>query len=141
MLRRNCGLKMLSLLLVFVSPDLHGQCDKNTIKGSYGFVSSMRVAQKPGTTPIKLRFIGVVTYDGAGNASASGFSIGPTGQPNRLSLSGPYDVSAGCTGHVSLSGADNAQSVWGFVVVNGATELLSVSEKSSDTTPFSQKKQ
>jgi hypothetical protein len=141
MLRRIYRRQTLTLLLLFLPATFYGQCDKSTIKGSYGFVSSARITPKPGTPPVKVRFIGLVSYDGAGNASASGLSIGPSGQPKHISLSGTYDVDAGCTGQVSLSGQDNAQSIWGFVVVNGATELLSVSVRSSDTTPFSQKKQ
>jgi len=143
---RNRALRIL-LPVVFLVPALWGQCDKGSIKGSYGFVSSLtstKVTPRPGGSPVtqhfKWRFIGLVSYNGAGNASASGFLIDSTGKHKPFSLGGTYEVS-GCTGQVSLSGEDNSHEVWGFVIVNSGAELLTVSEKSSDTTPFSQKKQ
>ena len=129
------------LLLPLVALPLHAQCDKSTVKGSYGLVSSARPAAKPGAATVKVRFVGIVKYDGVGNAAGAGLLVGPSGAPRHISVSGTYDVSTACTGEVTLSDQNGLQSIWTFVIVNGANELLTISEKSSDTTPFSQKKQ
>jgi hypothetical protein len=129
------------LILLLVALPVHAQCNKSTVQGRYGFVSSTRTTSKPGGATIKVRFAGLLYYDGAGVATGAGLLVGPTGDPKKITVSGTYDVAAECTGQVKLSDENHSQTSWRFVVVNSANELLTISEKSSDTTPFSQKKQ
>jgi hypothetical protein len=139
MLRLGCCYSVVLLLLLALP--MHAQCDKSTLNGRYGFVSSLKTIVKPGNTAIKVRFIGLLNYDGAGVAAGAGLLVGPSGDPQAISVKGTYDVAASCNGRITLADQNNSQSSWRFVIVNGATELLTISEKSSDTTPFSQKKQ
>jgi hypothetical protein len=140
MLRLGCCYSAVLLLLLAALP-MHAQCDKNTVNGRYGFVSSQRTVLKPGSAAIKVRFIGLVNYDGNGVVTGAGLLVGPSGNPEPISVKGTYAVAAACTGQVMLADQKNSQTNWRFVIVNGANELLTISEKSSDTTPFSQKKQ
>jgi hypothetical protein len=129
------------LILLLAALPMHAQCSKSTVNGRYGFVSSLKTIVKPGNAVIKVRFIGLLNYDGAGGATGTGLLVGPSGDPQPISVKGTYEVAAACNGRVTLADQNNSQSSWQFVIVNGASELLTISEKSSDTSPFSQKKQ
>lgn len=140
--RHLAALVVISMGLL--SPLLWGQpCSTNTIKGSYGFTSSIRVQPpRAGAGSGRIRVIGVINYDGSGNASTTGLSISPSGQEKVVNLTGAYEIDSHCVGRVTLnSDSSGSQAVWRFVVVNGGTELLTLSERSPDTTPFVQQKQ
>jgi hypothetical protein len=127
---------------IFVHPLTAQSCSTASIKGSYGFVSSIRIAPASASSSSRrVRFIGVITYDGQGNATASGLSVTSGNQEKLISVTGPYQVDPHCVGRVALKDHDNSVAVWRFVIVNGASELLTISERSSDTAPFVQKKQ
>jgi hypothetical protein len=116
-------------------------CSNNTIKGSYGFITSIRVRPpKPGAPTGRIRFIGGISYDGSGQAKAIGLSIRTDGQEIPVNYSGQYEVTPNCLGVLTLTTGSNSQTVWRFVIVGGGMELLTVVSHSPETTPFEQKR-
>jgi hypothetical protein len=120
----------------------NNNCSLETVKGDYGFVSSVRRAP-PATAPARnaqtARFIGLISYDGSGNATVGGLTIFSGGQSSSYSDKGKYSIDAThCTGSVSFDKSNSSK--WDFVIVDSGRELLTVIEGSEDTAPFSQKK-
>ena|ERR1039458_5904857 len=129
--------------LIFITPlgwaDDHATCSLDTIKGDYGFVSTVRapVTKNQAAERTRLRFIGLISYDGVGNASVSGVTV-TSGQTSSYVDSGVYKVDAAhCTGSVTF---EKGKSKWAFVIVSSGNELLTIVQGIPDTTPFSQKK-
>lgn len=115
-------------------------CSATTIKGDYGFVSTIRRTIGNGATSQtqRARVIGLISYDGSGNATVSGLTILAGGHTSSYADTGTYSVDGThCTGSVKFQ--QNGDSKWDFVIVSGGSELLTVIEASADTTPFSQK--
>jgi hypothetical protein len=137
-MKRLCFIFALFVLTPLGWADNHANCSLDTIKGDYGFVSTVRAPlAKNQAEHTRLRFIGLISYDGAGNASVSGVTV-TSGQTSSYTDSGVYNVDAThCTGSVTF---EKGKSKWAFVVVSGGSELLTIVQAISDTTPFSQKK-
>jgi hypothetical protein len=133
-----CCIFALFVLTPLGRADDHANCSLDTIKGDYGFVSTVRAPlSKNQPERARLRFIGLISYDGAGNASVSGVTV-TSGQTSSYVDSGVYKVDgAHCTGSVTF---EKGKSKWAFVIVSGGSELLTIVQGIPDTTPFSQKK-
>jgi hypothetical protein len=133
------------LLLGNASAQDQHSCAASSIKGTYGFVSSVRLVPPP-NSPAKhterARFIGVINYDGAGNVTVGGVTIDPTGKSSSYGGAGTYTVDPQhCTGSVSFQDAQgNNKAKWDFVIVSGGSQLLTIIETASNTSPFSQVK-
>lgn len=51
----------------------------------------------------RIRFVGLITYDGAGNVTAGGLTVAPNGQSSTYKGSGSYTINPQvCTGSVSF---------------------------------------
>ncbi|SRR6266550_4678935 len=103
---------VVGLLLITLSAMAQDQnCSEQSLKGSYGFISSIRIVP-PANSPVKqtarARFIGLITYDGAGKAEAGGIVVGPNGKPSPYTGSGTYKINAErCTGSVEFENKQN----------------------------------
>jgi hypothetical protein len=119
-------------------------CSTSSIKGSYGFVSSVRLVPPPNSTvkhTARLRFVGLISYDGTGNAKAGGISIAPSGKTSPFTGDGTYSVDAQhCTGSVSFQQGENNKAKWDFVIVSNGSELLTMVETDPNSSPFTQVK-
>jgi hypothetical protein len=119
-------------------------CSASSIKGSYGFVSSMRLvppANSPAKHTARARFIGVIFYDGSGNAQAGGMTLAPSGKTIPYSGTGTYSIdSKHCIGSVSFQEGQNNKTKWDFVIVSNGSQLLTIIETDSNSSPFSQVK-
>jgi hypothetical protein len=118
----------------------------DTISGSYGFVSSIRMTPPANSTArftARTRLIGVATYDDKNNVVVHGASISPNGQSKPINATGTYKIDKSCVGAVRLS-EDEGKTLnmtWWFIAVGGNSELLTVSPTATDINPFFQKKQ
>lgn len=136
-----CSVVMIMLLTNAFAQDQNA-CSATTIKGDYGFVSSVRLIPPPNSTAKhteRSRFIGVISYDGAGNAKVGGITVAPNGKTAAYSGSGTYSVDAAhCTGSVSFQNAEDNNSKWDFVIVSSGTQLLTIIQTAASTSPFAQ---
>ena len=118
-------------------------CSAKSIKGDYGFISTVRRIPPP-NSPVKhvtrLRLVGLISYDGGDKATVSGITVTPEGGTAPYTVAGKYAVNSHCTGSVSFQNGGAKTSQWTFVIVAGGTELLTVVQAADDTVPFSQKK-
>jgi|SRR5215472_5915066 len=134
----------MGLLCPIIFAQNPGNCSLDTIKGDYGFVSTIRLLP-PANSQVKTvqrsRFIGLISYDGAGKVTTGGMSVSPGGKTSSFSTEGTYTVDGPhCTGSVTFKKEDQTTSKWDFVIVSGGSELLTVIQSAADTAPFSQKK-
>jgi len=137
---------ILVAIMLLTGASLQGQnlCSEASVKGDYGFVSSVRFVPPP-NSPAKhtarSRFIGIISYDGSGNTTVGGITLGPNGKTVSYTGSGSYKVdSQHCTGSVSFKVGESGASKWDFVIVSGGNELLTIIETASNASPFSQVK-
>ena len=134
------------LLLSAISASAQDQtCSPQTVIGTYGFVSSIRVAPPPKSDvkqTSRIRFVGLITYDGAGNVSAGGLTVGPTGKSSTYKGTGSYAINAQvCTGSVTFQDQEgNRRAKWDFVIVSGGSQLLTIVENEPNSSPFTQMK-
>jgi hypothetical protein len=138
---RFCSLVTLLLLSNALAQDQN--CSAASVKGSYGFVSSVRLVPPPSSSAKhteRSRFLGVIIYDGDGKAKVGGVTIDPSGKSASYGAGGMYSVEAvHCTGSVSFQDAQgNNKSKWDFVIVSGGSQLLTIIETAPSTAPFLQ---
>jgi len=137
----------ITLLLLFaISASAQNQtCSAQTIKGTYGFVSSIRVVPPPNSAvkqTSRIRFIGLITYDGAGNVTAGGLTVSPIGKSTTYKGTGTYTINPQvCIGSVMFQDQQgNKRTKWDFVIVSGATQLPTLVEDEPNSSPFTQMK-
>jgi hypothetical protein len=134
------------LLLLTVSAAAQDQsCNEQSVKGSYGFVSSIRVVP-PAHSQVKqtsrLRFIGLFTYDGSGKVTAVGITVGADGKTAPFNGTGTYKINPPlCTGiAVFQNQQGNVHGKWDFVMASGGNQLLTIIETEPNSAPFTQVK-
>jgi hypothetical protein len=92
------------LLLISISVSAQDQnCSEQSVKGTYGFTSSIRLVPPPNSSVKQTAhtFIGLISYDGAGEAEASGITLAANGNTNPYAGAGTYKVNAQrCSGAV-----------------------------------------
>ena len=132
------------LVLLTAASAQDQNCSNESIKGTHGFVSSVRLVP-PQNSPVKhterARFIDVIAYDGSGNSKVGGITLAPSGKTSPYSGAGTYQIDPQrCIGSVSFQDDQNHTTKWDFVIVSGGAQLLTMIETASNTTPFSQVK-
>jgi hypothetical protein len=80
--------------------------------------------------------VGVSTFDGAGNVSATYTDMSPGkpggyGTPIQGTGSGTYTVNSDCTGSVSFTSGTAAGITFNMVIISGGTEVFGI-----NTTPL-----
>jgi hypothetical protein len=95
-----------------------------SLKGSYGFQLN--------NSPVPAGTIGVVTFDGAGNAAVAFTSVGVGNDPNQPPVSsgtqtGTYSINPDGSGTINLPGAAGQagnSAAYAFVITDGGSGLL-----------------
>lgn len=115
---------------------VHAQsgCSVATLNGRYALTSSGFTPKGSVGTPLPAAVVGVVTFDGAGNLSATYTDVSP-GKPYYVPLegagSGTYTVNSDCTGSASCTAGDCAGVAWNTVIIGDGTEVFGTT-----TAPF-----
>src|SRR5438445_532808 len=148
-IKRNFGptrlvITFLAAFVVSMVPTVYAQsgCTDATLSDKYGFeytafaVPGRAVLATKNSNPIAAA--GVLTFDGAGNLSAS-YTLSSGGDISRAtSDTGTYTVNADCTG----SFTDTTAAVhFNMVIVGGGTELFATDTDDGLTTISDAKKQ
>lgn len=114
-------------------------CSVATLNGSYGFTDSGLSKQGiHGPTKFPVAAVGVGTFDGAGNFSATVALSFDGSSSLGNSYTGTYTVNSDCTGVLtSTNGADN----FAFVIVSGGADVLATDISVGTTANLELKKQ
>jgi hypothetical protein len=122
---------MTVVLLIGVALWLPGLRSRRVAAQSAGLTGSYGVTLTALDTPIVN--LGVFTFDGAGNVSASFTNVKPDPNPNAttvqvkaLQLTGSYTVNADGTGTVTLPIPGGQDFVISFVITDGGSSLMLV---------------
>lgn len=116
-----------------------GGCSLASLKGNYGFTSAgFSATSTHGTAQFPVAAVGVVTFDGAGNATGS-FTASFNGKANPESpYTGTYTMNSDCSGLLtSTDGADD----FAFVIVSGGADVLLTDVSPGTTSSAELKKQ
>src|SRR5579871_985944 len=122
-------------------PGVHAQsgCSLRSLRGAYGFTSiGFSSTTTRGTAQFPVAAVGVVTFDGAGNASGS-YTASFNGKANPESpYAGTYTINSDCSGLLtSTDGADN----FAFVMVSDGADVLLTDLSPGTTSSAELKKQ
>jgi hypothetical protein len=133
------------LLMTVAAAAQDQNCSDESLKGTYGFVSSIRVVPPPNSQnkqTSRLRFIGLISYDGSGKVTAGGITVAANGTSSPFSGTGTYKINPQvCTGTAVFQNQQgNRQGKWDFVIVSGGNQLLTVIETEPNSSPFTQVK-
>jgi|SRR5215813_4258491 len=112
-------------------------CSDATIAGTYGFTFAGFNKTTP-TRTVPFDGVGVATFDGVGNVSAT-FTSSLNGEISKgNTYSASYSVNSDCTGSfVGREGGDN----FDFVVLHNGAEILAVDTSEGETIILNLKKQ
>jgi hypothetical protein len=141
-LKRRIPMKrILSVLLTLAAaaalvPAVHAQCTNATLTGNYAFSQTGFISNAQKGNPLPAANVGVSTFDGAGNVSATYTDMSPGkpggyGTPIQGTGSGTYTVNSDCTGSASFTSGDAAGITLNMVIISGGTEVFSI-----NTTPL-----
>ena len=124
---------------------VHAQsgCTDATLTGNYGFSDSGFVSNnRTGSgNEVPLSAVGVLTFDGAGNASIS-YTVADNGTIlTNVTGSGTYAVDSGCAGSISFTSGAAAGITFNIVTVGGGTEVLGIPTVTGTTQTLDAKKQ
>jgi hypothetical protein len=139
--------RILSVLFVLAvvmttTSTVYAQCSNTTLNANYAFTDSGFAAPHPTVRgpEVPIVVVGVLRFDGAGNASLS-FTLAINGgiSPS-LSDTGTYTVNSDCTGSISFTAGD-APIDFNIVIIGGGTEVFGIVTSDGNTQTFDAKKQ
>ena len=112
------------VVLVALVPTVHAaeSCTAATLKGNYGFTFNGFFQNPKKNDPIS--GIGSVTFDGAGNASATVIASF-NGSLSTFPWTGTYTLNSDCTGSLTSTPGSGLAN-FSIVVVRGGTEVFGV---------------
>ena len=125
---------------------VHAQsgCSVASLSGNYGFIQPAGVThsgKKGKGANVPWQFIGVATFDGAGDISAA-YSGSLNGQVfTNQTTAGTYTVNSDCTGSVSYTSGGAAGATYNLVIADGGNEIFAVDTGTGDTASVILKKQ
>jgi hypothetical protein len=109
-------------------------CSLATLTGNYAFSQPGFTPKNAMGNPLPIAVVGVSTFDGAGNVSATFTDMSP-GKPTYIAVqgtgSGTYTVNSDCTGSASFTSGSAAGETLNMVIIGGGTEVFGI-----NTTPF-----
>ena len=109
-------------------------CSLTSLTGNYAFSHSGFTSKNVQGNPLPAAAVGVFTFDGSGNFSATYTDMSP-GKPTYIPLqgtsSGTYTVNSDCTGSAAFTSGNVAGLTFNLVIIGGGTEAFGI-----DTTPF-----
>lgn len=145
-MRRTLTVSMaagLVLALLALAPAVHAQggCSDATLTGNYGFIDSGFDARNKTGNEVPASAVGVLGFDGAGNASIS-YTVAINGTlTSNVTGSGTYTLGSDCTGSLSFTTGGAAGVSFNIVTVNGGTEVLGIFTVTGATQTLDAKKQ
>jgi hypothetical protein len=131
-------------VLIATASTGHAQnaCSNATLSANYAFTDSGFAAPHPTVRgpEVPIVVVGVLRFDGAGNASLS-FTLAINGgiSPSQ-SDTGTYTVNSDCTGSISFTAGD-APIDFNIVIIGGGTEVFGIVTSDGNTQTFDAKKQ
>jgi len=144
--RRTTVKRIFSLLFVLAvvvtkTSTVYAQCSNATLTGSYGFKQDGFGTRngKAGGPAVPFAQVGVVTFDGAGNASFTTTSVfNSTGGEFFEAIPGTYTVNSDCTGTVTI---EDFGLHFNIVTVGGGAEFFGIQTDIGTTNIVDAKKQ
>ena len=145
--RRTTVKRIFSLLFVLAvvvttTSPVYAQCSNATLTGSYGFkqqgfgLRNSKPAKLGNMIPFAT--VGVVTFDGAGNASFTLTQVFSSGGDFFEAIPGTYTVNSDCTGTVTI---EDFGLHFYIVTVGGGAEFFAIQTDEGNTDTFDAKKQ
>jgi hypothetical protein len=121
---------------------VHAQCTNATLTGNYGVILQGFTTFKGPNNEVPIAVAGLVTFDGAGNASISWSSAFNGAISTGLNSSGPYTVNSDCTGSWAITKGDSAGLFSSnLVIISGGAEVFGLDTAPANTISFELKKQ
>jgi hypothetical protein len=128
--------RILSVLLTLAAaaalvPAVHAQCTNATLTGNYAFSQTGFISNSQKGNPLPIAVVGVLTFDGAGNVSATYTDMSP-GVPGGYKTPiqgtglGTYTVNSDCTGSAAFTSGDAAGITLNLVIISGGTEVFGI---------------
>jgi len=145
--RRTTVKRIFSLLFVLAvvvttTSPVYAQCSNATLTGSYGFkqqgfgLRNSKPAKLGNMIPFAT--VGVVTFDGAGNASFTLTQVFSSGGDFFEAIPGTYTVNSDCTGTVTI---EDFGLHFNIVTVGGGKEFFAIQTDIGSTNIVDGKKQ
>ena len=134
---------VLAVVVVTTTSTVHAQCSNATLTGSYGFIQQgfgLRNS-KPAKLGNMIPFatVGVVTFDGAGNASFTLTQVfNSEGGAFFEAIPGTYTVNSDCTGTIAI---EDFGLHFYMVTVGGGAEVFAIQTETGTTNIVDAKKQ
>jgi len=125
-MRRIFSLLFVLAVLVTITSNVYAQCSNATLTGSYGFTQDGFGTRngRAGGPAVPSAQVGVVTFDGAGNASFTTTSVfNSSGGEFFEAIPGTYTVNSDCTGTVTL---EDFGLHFYIVTVGGGAEFFAI---------------
>jgi hypothetical protein len=113
-----------------------GGCSVATLNGNYGFKTTGFVK-----TEVPVAVVGLNTFDGAGNISATATLVNRGAIFTGVTTSGTYTVNSDCTGSITFTAGVASGETQNIVIVSGGTEIFGIDAVPSVTATFDAKKQ
>jgi len=138
-----------TVVILTVSPAYaQGGCSVSTLNATYAFTDSgfavsglfMRHAKLKGT-PVPVSALGVLAFDGVGNASFGSLTLVVNGGISSETASGSYTVNSDCTGSISQTSGSLAGITFNLSIVGGGAEVFGILTSPGNTQTFDAKKQ
>jgi hypothetical protein len=116
---------------------VHAQCTNATLTGNYAMIWQGFTAKNRMGNEVPFAGAGVVTFDGAGNASISWSQAFNGAISTGLNGSGPYTVNSDCTGSWAVGTFFSSN----LVIIGGGAEVFGIDTAPTNTISFDLKKQ
>ena len=146
-MKRIFSLLFVLAVVVTTTSSVYAQCSNSTLTGSYGFKETGFGARafgaarngKAGGPAIPVATVGVVTFDGAGNASFTVTQVfNSSGGAFFDAIPATYTVNSDCTGSITIEDFDLH---FYIVIVGGGAELFAIQTDIGSTLTVDAKKQ
>ena len=142
-MKRTCMFLILAAITALSTLPVHAQCSNATLTGSYGFkqqgfgLRNSKPAKLGNMIPFAT--VGVVTFDGAGNASFTLTQVfNSEGGAFFEAIPGTYTVNSDCTGTIAI---EDFGLHFYMVTVGGGAELFAIQTETGTTNIVDAKKQ
>ena len=142
-MKRIFSLLFVLAVVVTTTSPVYAQCSNATLTGSYGFkqqgfgLRNSKPAKLGNMIPFAT--VGVVTFDGAGNASFTVTQVlNSSGAEFFEAIPGTYTVNSDCTGTVTI---EDFGLHFNIVTVGGGAELFAIQTETGTTNIVDAKKQ